>query len=196
VGLEEPTAIQKKAIPLILSGKNTLIIAPTGYGKTEAALIPVLEEYLRLRDKPKGTVILYVTPLRALNRDLLRRIKTLCEKIGLEVDVRHGDTDEKTRRRQALKPPKMLITTPETLQAIIPGRIMREHFSSLKWVIIDEVHELLDSKRGVQLAVALERLKAIKNGEFQLIGISATLAEPNIAAEFIAGSKPMSLAVV
>ncbi|MEM1569599.1 MAG: DEAD/DEAH box helicase [Candidatus Bathyarchaeia archaeon] len=196
VGLEEPTAIQKKAIPLILSGKNTLIIAPTGYGKTEAALIPVLEAYLRLRDKPKGTVILYVTPLRALNRDLLRRIKTLCEKIGLEVDVRHGDTDEKTRRRQALKPPKMLITTPETLQAIIPGRIMREHFSSLKWVIIDEVHELLDSKRGVQLAVALERLKAIKNGEFQLIGISATLAEPNIAAEFIAGSKPMSLAVV
>ncbi|MBS7618100.1 DEAD/DEAH box helicase, partial [Candidatus Bathyarchaeota archaeon] len=92
IGLEEPTSIQKKAIPLILSGRNTLIVAPTGYGKTEAALIPVFEAYLRLKDKPKGTVILYVTPLRALNRDLLRRIKVLCEKLGLEVDVRHGDT--------------------------------------------------------------------------------------------------------
>lgn len=196
VGLEEPTPIQRKAIPLILSGKNVLIIAPTGYGKTEAALIPVFEAYLRLRDKPKGTVILYITPLRALNRDLLRRLKKICEKIGLEVDVRHSDVDEKTRRRQALKPPKMLITTPETLQAILPGKIMREHFKSLKWVIIDEVHELLDSKRGVQLAVALERLKVIKNGEFQLIGISATLADPKVAAEFIAGLKPMNLAVV
>ncbi|MBS7610935.1 DEAD/DEAH box helicase [Candidatus Bathyarchaeota archaeon] len=195
IGLEEPTSIQKKAIPLILSGRNTLIVAPTGYGKTEAALIPVFEAYLRLKDKPKGTVILYVTPLRALNRDLLRRIKVLCEKLGLEVDVRHGDTDDRTRRRQALKPPKMLITTPETLQAILPGRIMRGHFKGLKWVIVDEVHELLSSKRGVQLAVALERLKAIKNGDFQLIGISATLAEPKLAAEFISGSKPMSLAI-
>ncbi len=196
IGLEEPTPIQKKALPLILSGRNVLIVAPTGYGKTEAALIPVFELYLRLKDKPKGIAILYITPLRALNRDLLRRIRILCEKLGLEVDVRHGDTDEGARRRQALKPPKMLITTPETLQAILPGRIMKEHFKGLKWVIIDEIHELLDSKRGVQLTVALERIRAIKNGDFQLIGISATLADPKLATEFISGSKSMDLAVV
>jgi ATP-dependent Lhr-like helicase len=196
VGLEEPTPIQEKAIPLILSGRNVLIVAPTGYGKTEAALIPVLELYLRLKDEPKGMAILYITPLRALNRDLLRRIKMLCGKLGLEADVRHGDTDEKDRRRQALKPPKMLITTPETLQAILPGRIMKEHFKSLKWVIVDEVHELLDSKRGVQLTVALERIRAIKNGDFQLIGISATLADPKLAAEFIGGSKTVDLAII
>lgn len=187
VGLEKPTPIQEKTIPLILSGKNVLIIAPTGYGKTEAALIPIVESYLRLKPKPEGILILYITPLRALNRDILRRLKTLCEMVGLKVEVRHGDTDVKTRRAQSLKPPKMLITTPETLQALLPGRRMRYHLRSLRWVVIDEVHELIESKRGTQLTVALERLKALKGASFQIVGLSATVEDPKLASEFIGG---------
>ena len=196
VGLEKPTPIQEKAIPPILSGKNVLIVAPTGYGKTEAAVIPILEAYLRLREKPDGIAILYITPLRALNRDILRRLRVLCTRVGLEVDVRHGDTDARVRRRQSLKPPKMLITTPETLQAILPGRRMRRHFESLRWVVVDEVHELLESKRGIQLTVALERLKALRRSRLQIIGISATVADPETAARFIGGPDPVEPVVL
>ncbi|MBC7131287.1 DEAD/DEAH box helicase, partial [Candidatus Bathyarchaeota archaeon] len=158
-GFSKPTEPQEKTIPLILEGKNVLLISPTATGKTEAAFLPVLSMLIQEPRTP-GIKVLYITPLRALNRDMLERFEWWCNNLDIRLGVRHGDTETKERARQARSPPDILITTPETLQAILSGWIMRKHLQSVRWVIIDEVHELADSKRGSQLVLALERLKA------------------------------------
>ena len=191
-GFREPTLPQVKAIPSILKGENVLLIAPTGSGKTEAALLPVFSNFLQQKDK-SGISILYITPLRALNRDLVKRLTFWAFKLGISVEVRHGDTEIKIRRKQALRPPNMLVTTPETLQAILPGSRMKKHLSKIRYVVIDEVHELATSKRGTQLTVALERLRELTSEEFQRIGLSATIGEPEKVAKFIAGNKPIKV---
>jgi len=187
LGFSESTAPQAKAIPSILNGENVLLIAPTGSGKTEAVLLPLFSNFIQQPDK-RGISILYITPLRALNRDLIKRLSFWSQSLGISIDVRHGDTEVKIRRRQALRPPNMLVTTPETLQAILPGVRMKQHLSHVRWVVIDEVHELVEDKRGVQLTVALERLFEIVGREFQRIGLSATVGNPEEAAKFIAGT--------
>ncbi len=184
-GFLTPTPAQEKAFPLIMEHKNLLLIAPTGYGKTEAALLPIFNELLI--EKPPGISVLYITPLRALNRDLLERMESWCRRLDISLAVRHGDTDTKERSKQASVPPQMLITTPETLQAIIVGRVMKNNLKNVRWVIIDEVHELVDNKRGAQLAVALERLRRI--AKFQTIGLSATIGSAETAARFLVGQK-------
>jgi len=126
--------------------------------------------------------------LRALNRDLLKRLSFWAKHLGLTVEVRHGDTEMKLRRRQAISPPQMLVTTPETLQAILPGSRMRQHLSHVRHVVVDEVHELASSKRGVQLSIALERLFDVVGEEFQRVGLSATVGNPEEVAQFIAGT--------
>ncbi len=189
MGFKEPTEPQRRAIPLILRGENVLLIAPTGTGKTEAALLPIFDLYLR---NPaihgKGTSILYVTPLRALNRDILRRMTALAEELGIKVAVRHGDTAPSERRKQALSPPDMLITTPETLQILLPAKVMRRHLKWVRWVVVDEVHELVGDKRGVQLSVALERLKDLVGLDYQRVGLSATIGSPSKVKKFLQGS--------
>ncbi|HML02696.1 MAG TPA: DEAD/DEAH box helicase [Candidatus Bathyarchaeia archaeon] len=186
-GFSAPTEPQIKAIPLILAGKNVLLVAPTGSGKTEAVLLPVFSNFIRQEDKA-GIAILYVTPLRALNRDMVRRLSFWARNLGVSVEVRHGDTEIKIRRRQALRPPNMLVTTPETLQAIMPGNRIRQHLSHVRYVLIDEVHELAADERGAQLTVALERLFEITGKEFQRIGLSATISNPIEIARFVTGS--------
>jgi len=188
-GFEAPTEPQEKAIPKILEGKNILLISPTASGKTEAAVLPVLNMLIQAPERPRGIKILYMTPLRALNRDLLERLEWWCNNLDVRLAVRHGDTDTKERTRQAQSPPDMLITTPETLQAILPGRLMRQHLQQVRWVIVDEVHEMADSKRGSQLALALERLRWVTGREFQLIGLSATIGSPKSVAQFLVGNE-------
>jgi ATP-dependent Lhr-like helicase len=187
-GFKTPTETQEKAIPQILEGKNVLLISPTATGKTESAVLPVLDMLLRTTDRRRGIKILYVTPLKALNRDMLERLEWWCNNLDIKLAVRHGDTDTKERTRQSRSPPDMLITTPETLQAILPGRLMRQHLSTVKWVIVDEVHELADSKRGSQLSLALERLQWVTGRDFQRIGLSATIGSPHKVAGFLVGS--------
>ena len=187
LGFFEPTLPQVMAIPSILNGKNVLLIAPTGSGKTEAVLMPIFSNFIQQNAK-KGISIVYITPLRALNRDMLKRLSFWASKLGVSIEVRHGDTEIKFRRRQALFPPNMLVTTPETLQAILPGSRMKQHLSYVKHVIVDEIHELASSKRGVQLTIALERLYEIAGREFQRIGLSATVANPEKVAKFVAGT--------
>ncbi|WP_428765026.1 DEAD/DEAH box helicase [Vulcanisaeta sp.] len=191
-GFLRATEPQKSAIPRILNGRNVLIIAPTGSGKTEAAVLPVLSMFRWGMDKgefiDKGIYILYVTPLRALNRDLLDRLVWWGEKIGVKVGVRHGDTDQSDRVKQSRDPPQMLITTPETLQAILAGKRLREHLTKLKWIIVDEIHEFAEDKRGTQLALTLERIKWLIGRKPQIIGLSATVGSPEEVAKFLVGN--------
>ena len=160
LGFSTPTLPQTLAFPPILQGKNVLLIAPTGTGKTEAVLLPVFSRLIEQKSpEQKGIQVIYITPLRALNRDMFKRLTYWAQQLGITVEVRHGDTEQKTRRLQAKKPPTMLVTTPETLQAILPGSQMRRHLKNVKVVIVDEVHDLAGSKRGAQLSIALERLQ-------------------------------------
>ena len=188
-GFKKPTETQDKAIPKILERKNVLLISPTATGKTESAVLPVLDMLLRTPESRRGINILYVTPLKALNRDMLERLQWWCNNLDIKLAVRHGDTDTKERTRQARSPPDMLITTPETLQAILPGKLMRQHLRAVRWVIVDEVHEMADSKRGSQLSLALERLRWVTGRDFQRIGLSATIGSPQKVAQFLVGSK-------
>jgi len=185
-GFSKPTEPQEKTIPKILEGKNVLLISPTATGKTEAAFLPILSMLLQQQGTP-GIRVLYITPLRALNRDMLERFEWWCNNLDIKLAVRHGDTETKERVRQSRSPPQILITTPETLQALLSGWIMRQHLQQLRWVVIDEVHELADSKRGSQLSLALERLRAIMGHDFQLIGLSATIGSPEKVAQFLVG---------
>src|SRR5260370_41125309 len=134
-GISKPTPPQAEAIPLVAHGENVLIIAPTGSGKTEAALLPLIDRMVQ-DEARQGISILYITPLRALNRDLLKRLQGWSAKLGFSVEIRHGDTPAADRRRMAGRPPDLLIPTPETLQAILPGKRMRYQLRRAKSVVI------------------------------------------------------------
>ena len=187
IGFEELTEIQKEAIPEILEEKNCLIIAPTGSGKTECATIPIFSK-LKTRKVSKKIKALYITPLRALNRDVFKRIINYAENENLKIEIRHGDTSQSNRKRIADNPPDILITTPETLVNLLSQKKHLDALSDLEWVIIDEVHELLASERGSQLCLSLERLQIKSKNQIHRIGLSATVGNPEEAGRFLVGT--------
>ena len=169
-------------------GRNALLMAPTGTGKTEAAFLPILDRLIRDGSaREKGTKLLYITPLRALNRDMLERMQWWCKRFDVRLGVRHGDSTQAERTNMSVAPPDILITTPETLQILLVGRRIRDNLSTLRWVVVDEVHELAEDKRGSQLSVGLERLRTLVSRELQVIGLSATVGSPETIARFLVG---------
>ncbi|MDG6898605.1 MAG: DEAD/DEAH box helicase, partial [Nitrososphaerota archaeon] len=187
-GFSSPTDPQMKLVPVVREGKNALLMAPTGTGKTEAAFLPILDRMIREGlSREKGTKLLYITPLRALNRDMLDRMQWWCKKFDIRLGVRHGDSSQAERTNMSYAPPDILITTPETLQILLVGKRIRGSLRSLKWVVVDEVHELAEDKRGSQLSVGLERLRDAVDGELQVVGLSATVGSPERIAQFLVG---------
>ena len=190
-GITQLNPMQIAAIAAIRRGSDVIVVAPTGSGKTEAALLPVLESLQQ--SNQLGIQVLYITPLRALNRDMVERIKRLVIFTKLTVAVRHGDTPPSERRKQAAVPPSVLITTPETLQAILPGKIMQRHLRGVQFVIIDEVHQFAHDRRGIQLTIGLQRLRRIAEHDFRRIGLSATVGHPEAIAAVFGGEKPLTV---
>jgi len=188
---ENFTEIQKLSIGPIEQGENCIITAPTGSGKTEAAILPVLNRISKDKNKA-GIYALYVTPLRALNRDLVKRLEWLGSQLGISIAVRHGDTTQSERAKQRLNPPQMLITTPETIQNLLMSKALRKSLENLKVLIVDELHELYYNKRGAQLSVALERLEELSK-DYQRIGISATIGDIDEAARFLFNERKRKL---
>ena len=163
---EKPTPAQAKGWPPIAAGKHTLVLAPTGSGKTLAAFLTAIDGLVR-DPSERGTRVLYVSPLKALNHDVERNLRAPLHGIEtpreVEVAVRSGDTPQRERAAMRRRPPDILITTPESLYLILTSAA-REMLAGVQTVIVDEIHALAAGKRGTHLALSLERLAHLTGG--------------------------------
>ncbi len=189
-----PFQFQLEAWQAYLEGGSGLVNAPTGSGKTYSLLMPIMLEFIRNNPKYKtqknnGLQAIWITPIRALSKEIEISSKRLIEGLELnwKVGVRSGDTSVKDRAKQKEKPPELLITTPESLHLLLAQKKYPDFFKTLQVVVADEWHELMGSKRGVQVELALSRLKAI-NPTLKVWGISATIGNMDQALEALLGS--------
>jgi len=183
----DPTPAQELGWPAIAGGGHVLIQAPTGSGKTLAAFLLGID---RLNQRPgEGLRLLYVSPLKALNYDIERNLRSPLAGLGskLSVGVRTGDTSAEERRRMLRTSPDILITTPESLFLLLTSQA-RETLRGIATVILDEVHAVAGTKRGAHLALSLERLETLVEQPFQRIGLSATQRPMDEIGRFVAGT--------
>lgn len=196
-GFTSLTAIQEKAFPVISRKVNCLLVAPTGSGKTEAVILPIFSILSSVKREYAGKIrAIYITPLRSLNNDVLRRIVKYAESENLRVEIRHGDTTNTAKKKIIENPPDILITTPESLAVILTSMKMLEALNSLEWIVVDEVHELVSNERGAHLSIGLERLQELSLQQVTRIGLSATLGNLNEAAKFISGTNRKCAVIV
>src|SRR5215831_8642730 len=197
----EPSTVQRLGWPVISSGANALMLAPTGSGKTLAAFLVAIDHVMFEPAPAKGERcrVLYLSPLKALAVDIEKNLRLpvagvseAAEKMGVpfhrpEIAVRTGDTPASERAAFSRKPADILITTPESLYLLLTSNA-REALRSIRYVIVDEIHAMIGTKRGVHLALSLERLQSITMTEFQRIGLSATVRPLDEAARFLGGA--------
>lgn len=197
-----PTQAQLATLPHILAGRSVLLSSPTGTGKTLAAFLGVFDQ-LRRHDEtdtlpPRGIVALYVSPLRALAYDLRKNLRTPLEELGwthLRVATRTGDTPAKDRAEQKRRPPHILVTTPESLTLLLGQPAWAPALATVRFLLVDELHALAETKRGSLLALAAERLEALRTRApddpprppLIRIGLSATAAPLAELARFLVG---------
>ncbi len=210
--LTEP---QSFAVMPIHEGTNVVVSSPTGSGKTMTAFLSIINELMSLQEKGRledRIYAVYVSPLRALANDINKNLNTPLEELthlarernltlpGIRVAVRSGDTSSYERQRMVKKPPHIFITTPESLALTMSSPVFRTKFSQIRWLILDELHEICDSKRGEFLSVTIERLADYCNDSFSRIGLSATMAPIEEMAAFLGGysreSKPRPVSIV
>lgn len=190
----KPFEFQLQAWQTYLDGFSGLINAPTGSGKTYSLLMPIFLEYILENpdyksQKDPGLRAVWITPIRALSKEIELSAQRLIDGLGLNwrVGVRSGDTKLSERSKQITKPPQLLITTPESLHLLLASKNYKDFFKDLKVLVADEWHELIGSKRGVQIELALSRLKRIAP-ELKVWGISATIGNMDQALEALMGN--------
>ncbi|MEO0526344.1 MAG: ligase-associated DNA damage response DEXH box helicase [Bacteroidota bacterium] len=189
----EPFPFQKQSWNAFLKSKNGLLNAPTGSGKTYALWIPIVLTYIRnnpdyLSKHKKGLKAIWITPLRALSQEIKQSAERVAKDLNtqLTVGIRSGDTSTAERAKQRKQMPDLLITTPESLHLLLASKDYAKVFKGCYAIVIDEWHELLGSKRGVQIELALSRLKTVGN-DLKIWGISATIGNLQQAREVLLG---------
>ncbi len=198
-GLTEP---QSLAIPIIHNRDNVLVSSPTGSGKTLTAFMSIINELTRYASEGRleeRVYCIYISPLKALANDVNRNLNTPLEEMrkvavahgmsvpDIRVAVRSGDTSQYDRQKMVRHPPHILITTPESLALILEAPKFKESFKNVEWVILDEIHDICDSKRGAFLSLTMERLKDYCDNDFTRIGLSATMAPMEAIAGYLVG---------
>ena len=198
-----PHAFQMESWKAIADGHSGILNAPTGYGKTFAIWFGIINQYYAKQDfqeasasKKRNLHCLWITPLRALSKEIGKATRQVSEDLDLdyEVELRTGDTSLSNRQKQRKNPPHALITTPESVHLILASKSGQDYFKQLEFIVIDEWHELMGSKRGVLIELALSRLKAI-NPSLKIWGISATIGNLNEAKEILLGKEQSGVLV-
>lgn len=204
---EKLSDIQQRALPHTLRGENTLILAPTGRGKTLAAFLSVLSKLAGLaysNQLPNAVAAIYVSPLKALGNDIHRNLQPALAALNrnlepsrqIRMEVRSGDTIQADRNRQRRQRPHLLLTTPETLSSILSQKEWRESGFNPTTVVVDEIHSFAENKRGSLLALCLERLEHRVQRPVQRIGVSATAWPVDAMARLLCGRRPCAIASV
>src|SRR5438874_3040782 len=198
-----PTEPQVRGWPAIQSGRHVLISAPTGSGKTLAAFFASLDILFRegaQSDLPDETQVVYVSPLKALSNDIRKNLQeplagirsllyeTEDREIDVRAEVRTGDTTAAQRQALIKKPPHILVTTPESLYLLLTSESGRRMLSTVRTLILDEIHAVVDDRRGAHLALSIERLAALVQHPLQRIGLSATQKPIEEVSRFLVGA--------
>ena len=184
-----PLPYQIETWQAVFDRKNGLVNAPTGSGKTYSLLLPAVMSIGESPQQSKGPRIIWVTPIRALTKEIRQAAEKAFIGLNLEwrVGIRTGDTSTRDRKEQLTKSPELLITTPESIHVLMATKGYSEYFSNLDFLIVDEWHELVGSKRGVQVQLALSRLKTLCPN-LKIWGISATIGNMNQSLEILLGN--------
>ncbi|MCY3885831.1 MAG: DEAD/DEAH box helicase [Gammaproteobacteria bacterium] len=193
-----PTEVQEKSWPRIALNESLVITAPTGSGKTLTAFLSLIDQFIQGKLETGWVRCVYVSPLKALNNDIqrnlvepLEELQKLFEDAGVEfptihVQTRSGDTPQSARARMVRKPPEILVTTPESLMFMLTAKRSQRLFDHVETVILDEIHAVVENRRGAMLMACLERMVDL-SGEFQRIALSATVRPLSVIADYVAG---------